>query len=121
MRCAVAVCNPSHKPEAFRAHPALTAPQFCSAGRAVAQVRSGCRPRGGGVLSRGGADRLREYLANRGVAFVTTFGPVAQVKGAVPRGDGDRGTPLRHSRDPFHTAPCRVSRGSLGKRPLVGW
>jgi hypothetical protein len=41
--------------------------------------------------------------------FVTTFGPVAQVKSAVPRGDGDRGTPLRHLRDPFHTAPAAVS------------
>ena len=27
----------------------------------------------------------------------------------MPRGDGDRGTPLRHSRDPFHTAPAAVS------------
>jgi hypothetical protein len=32
------------------------------------------------LWSRGGADRLREYLANRVFAFVTTFGPVAQVK-----------------------------------------
>src|SRR6266851_7754163 len=29
--------QPSHKPEAFRAHPALTAPQFCGAGKAVAR------------------------------------------------------------------------------------
>src|SRR5216684_1360164 len=27
----------------------------------------------------------------------------------MPRGDGGRGTPLRHSRDPFHTAPAAVS------------
>jgi len=41
--------QPSHKPEAFRAHPALTAPQFCGAGKAVAKVRSGCahRPQDG--------------------------------------------------------------------------